>query len=155
MNCLRTFISILLVFVFLKTWSMTPEAPRFDNASGEVSASGYFKLTWQWDGEISGKAYHFELQQADNKNFDNAISLYTGPDFATFISGLKNGDYYYRISVSLEDSNFRSEWSEPLLVTIKHHPLQLAYGLFAMGAVVFLATVGIVVRGSRSASGKN
>jgi hypothetical protein len=68
--------------------------------------------------------------------------MYHGPDRASFISGLNNGTYYYR--VKSEDS----DWSKTLVVEVKHHSLRLAMILFAVGGVVFLLTVAVVVEGT-------
>jgi hypothetical protein len=40
-------------------------------------------------------------------------------------------------------------WSEPVTVTVAHHPLSRAVAFFTVGALVFLATLGLIVRGAR------
>jgi hypothetical protein len=48
------------------------------------------------------------------------------------------------------ENGTRSDWSEPTRVEVVHHPLGQAIGLFLLGGVVFLATVGLIVAGSRA-----
>ena len=128
--------------------------PVFENPAEERTESGYLKLSWEWPGE-AGSA-EFELQQSAGIDFSEPVILYRGPDYATFLSGLRNGTYYYRLRAhSKAEDGQVSEWTEPMKVEVKHHSLQLAFTLFGVGAVVFLLTVGIVVRGARMASAQN
>ena len=56
------------------------------------TSDGYVKL--EWDGGVD-KTYI--LQKATDSEFSDAITIYQGPDKATFISGLRDGIYYYRV----------------------------------------------------------
>ena len=105
-----------------------------------LSSEGYFQLSWQTQQEA-----RYELQQARNASFSDARTLYQGRDNASVISGLADGQYYYRLR-SLPDGS----WSEGVAVEVKHHPLSRAFGFFTLGAAMFLATVGVLIKGARS-----
>ena len=101
-------------------------------------SDGHIKLQWKAENNTT-----FELQQATTANFSNAATIYQGPDQASFISGLKDGDYFYRVRA------VGRTWSKPLLIKVEHQSLTLAFTLFGVGAVVFLLTVLVVVKGVR------
>ncbi len=71
------------------------------------------------------------------------ITLYEGRDTASTLTGLKNGDYIFRLRAE------QGEWSEPLTVVIEHHALWKAYAFFAAGFVLFLILCGLLLRSSR------
>jgi hypothetical protein len=146
MKAWSTCLLVLLTIFGLKAYD--PEPPQFENSPENLTESGYIKLSWEWmPGDGNSNSYEFELQQALDAQFLTSKPIYQGQDFASFLSGLKNGDYYYRVRVK-EDGPW-SEWSDPVMVEVKHHSLSLAFTLFGLGALVFLLTVGIVVQGNR------
>ncbi|PHN06316.1 hypothetical protein [Flavilitoribacter nigricans] len=139
---------LLVLFLTLGLKAIDPEPPQFENPPENFTESGYIKLSWEWiPGAESANGHEFELQQAPDAQFSSSTAIYQGQDFATFLSGLKNGDYYYRVRV--KEGGPWSAWSEPTLVRVQHHSLSLAFTLFGLGALVFLLTVGIVVQGNR------
>ena len=93
----------------------------------------------------------FDLQRATKKDFSGARTFYRGPDRATYISGLSDGTYYYRIR-EIRPDGLSSMWSPPVEVIVEHHSLNLAFTLFGIGAVVFVMTVFVVVRGETSSA---
>ncbi len=140
----------LLFFTGAKIAAQLP-APVFQNKPTELSESGYIKLSWELDGtNTSANNFIFELQRSAHQDFEQSAQTYRGPDYATFISGLPDGDYYYRARTIAIDGAQESDWSAPVLVQVKHHSLSLALLLCGIGAAVFLITVGIVVQGVRT-----
>ncbi len=115
-----------------------------------MTESGYVQLSWTWDGDLNSN-YSFELQQATSQSFENPELIYEGPDFATFLSGLDNGHYYFRIR-AVNGNQSKSSWSSPAVVEVEHHSLSLALSLFGLGALVFAITVGIVIQGNKNSS---
>jgi len=108
------------------------------NSDTKLSTAGYFQLSWQDPASQS-----FELQKSSDPDFHDAVTLYHGPDKATVISGLPNGNYFYRV---------RSEdglWSKAVEVTVKHHSLGKALGFFGLGAAMFVVMVVLLVKGAR------
>ncbi len=148
MNLRTTIASCLIVFCGYTSLAINLASPVFENAAVEQTNSGYIKLGWSLPADAVPLANaQFELQQADNKEFKNPKVIYLGEDFATFLSGLPDGDLYHRVrSVSENES---SDWSSTVVVKVRHHPLELALTLFGLGALVFAFTVGIVIQGVR------
>jgi hypothetical protein len=130
-------LSLILLFVSLLT-SVAQQRPAFRGQDNRTTHDGHVRL--QWRSVASDAVY--EVQQAATRDFERAITIYKGPDLATFISGLPNGVYYYRLR-----SN-GGIWSEPITVTVEHYSLQLAFTLAGLGAIVFLLTIALVVKGT-------
>lgn len=72
--------------------------------------------------------------------------MYRGADDARVLSGKSDGDWYYRARTAGSDSEF----GNVVKVTVQHHPLRRAFAFFALGAVVFFATLGVIVKGAHS-----
>lgn len=106
-----------------------------------LSTAGYFRLSWPGQ-EKDQRPY--ELQQATQSDFSDARTRYRGLDEATVISGLGDDIYYYR--VRYENS---SAWSDTVEVEVKHHSLSRAFGFFILGAIMFVATVIVLLKGAR------
>ena len=112
----------------------------FDTTYYKIS-EGHIRLDW-----TAKDAGVFELEQATDDSFSNAKTIYSGPDLASFISGLRDGMYHYRV----RDKG--GAWSDQLTVEVQHQSLKLAFTLFGIGGVVFLLTVLVVVQGARKSS---
>lgn len=138
-------------------WAAKLPVPEFINQSTETTESGYLKLSWRIAEvfEDQNIPIDFELQQSRDKAFKQATLIYHGPDYATFLSGLPNGDYYYRVRSSSQDETQYSKWSNSIWVQVRHHSLALALWLFGIGAIVFLLTVVIVIQGARTVAQNN
>ena len=118
----------------LATPSLTSDSTR--------PAAGYYQLSW--NGAAS-RAY--ELQESRQADFSVTSTLYQGPDRATVLTGRPDGDYYYRLRVL--DADGAGPWSDTLEVQVRHHPLARALLFFALGALVFLATLVAILAGNR------
>jgi hypothetical protein len=150
---MKKMLLVWMVFVFTNAIANELPSPVFENASEELTESGYAKLSWRWafpEGNKNG--CEFELQQSESEDFGEVKAIYKGPDYATFLSGLKNGQYYHRVRTISETEQAKSDWSAPVLIRVKHHSLRLAFTLFGVGAIVFFATVLLVVQGNRNAA---
>jgi hypothetical protein len=108
-------------------------------ATPTLSRDGVFQLTWADRGTVI-------LEEARRPDFSDARPIYTGNDNGTTLSGKSDGDYYYRVRGTLIDAIAEGE----MRVEVRHHPLSRALGFFALGAVVFIATVTLIVRGGRA-----
>ena len=89
----------------------------------------------------------FELQRTEHDDFSDAKKYYRGPDRATYISGLSDGNYYFRLR-EVNEARAVSGWSAPVTVVVEHHSLTLAFTLFGIGGFVFALTVLVVLRGA-------
>jgi len=114
--------------------------PALRPSTGAVSRDGHVKLVWQHKGSVPGNVY--ELQQAKNASFTDARTIYKGPDRASFVSGLENDTYYYRVRLN------GHSWSETVRIEVLHHSMRLTLTLVAIGAVVFLLTAWIIIKGA-------
>ena len=115
-----------------------PDAPTLASDTA-VAEAGSYRLHWS----AAGRAV--ELQEAPTAAFASPQPLYLGTDSATVISGRPNGSWHYRVRF-LDPPG---PWSVPVQVRVLHHSLTKAFGFFAVGAVVFLATVGLILAGGR------
>lgn len=102
------------------------------------STDGSFQLRWEADEAV-------RLVESRTEDFAASRTLYAGADTARVISGKVDGQWYYRLEA---DSGSRVV-GEPIVVTVRHHPLGRAFAFFTLGAVVFVATLGLIVFGSR------
>jgi hypothetical protein len=103
----------------------------------EVAAAGNFQLRWTADSAV-------RLEEATAPDFRTARAIYSGRDKARVMSGKADGDWYYRARPADSGGN----WSNTVKVTVRHHPLGRAIGFFAVGAVVFSATLLLIVCGN-------
>ena len=119
------------------------EAPELHTDSSRPSA-GYYRLSWDWR---EPEKLQFQLQESRNGDFSRAETVYQGPDRATLLSGRRDGDYYYRVRLQPQQGA-PGAWSEVVKVSVEHHSLARAFLYFGIGAVVFLATAGLIVAGT-------
>jgi hypothetical protein len=108
----------------------------------ETATAGYYQISWESDYK------EVELQEALDPNFSEATTTYTGSDRASLFSGKSNATYYYRIR-GINPSE-TSDWSEPVVVKVAHHPLNRAFFFLTLGFLIFIALVFVVLRGVRS-----
>jgi len=117
-------------------------APRID-ADTAIATAGYYVL------RRSAATTNVEVAEFASPGVGNPGIIYQGPDRATLISGQPDGTRIYRVREI--GAAGPSAWSEPVSVTVAHHPLSRALTFFGIGAVVFLATLTLIVRGARRA----
>jgi len=98
------------------------------------SNEGYYQLRWEAEEPV-------RLVEASSTDFTDARTLYTGTDTGRVVSGKPNGTWYYR----LESADGARILSSSATITVRHHSLVRAFSFFALGAVVFCATLGLIV----------
>ncbi|WP_040405905.1 hypothetical protein [Ectothiorhodospira sp. PHS-1] len=134
----------LSIILLMPTSVLAQGVPTLD-ATTQTARAGYYQLRWGLE-EADGAIYRLEESRATD--FQEARVLYEGADRATVISGRGDGTFHYRVQATLADDS-RSDWSPPLTVEVRHHALHQALTLFGVGAVVFLATIALIVTGRR------
>ena len=122
----------------------TAQDIQLSSSKSGISHDGHIKL--QWESSRSDTPAVFEVQQATDEDFRDATVIYQGPDLGTFISGLKNGTYYFRVRAEDRD------WSNVLRLEVAHHSLTLTFVLLGLGGIVFLCTAGMVIYGARKSA---
>lgn len=128
-------VALLLQF-FATAQAAADDTLRLESDTA-VASAGYFQLLWETEGTVN-------LRESATADFNESRLLYTGTDRARLMSGKPDGDYYYRV----ESDTAPDIRSEVLKVEVRHHPVARALQFFAVGAVVFLATLGLIVFGS-------
>lgn len=131
---LKYYLLIAVFFVFFVRCARS-DIPVLEVVEGTQTQQGIVKLAWKGaDRQV------YELQEASSDSFQQPKIRYSGPDQGTFLSGLNDGTYYYRLR------NQNGDYSNVVTLEIKHHPIQLAISLLLLGALVFVVTTALVVR---------
>lgn len=129
-------------FLFLLPFLSFSDPPTLKLSSGSQPSQGIIKL--EWTSSPNAGSSTFELQQSLNSDFNSSKLIYEGIDKGSFLSGLHDGEYFFRVREQ------GGSWSMPVAVEVEHHPLQLALVLMLIGAIVFISTVILVIKGSKS-----
>lgn len=136
--------SVIISSVLLLTAHFAMAAPQL-SSDAEISSAGYYQLSWESDADGE-----YELQESHDSDFSKSRILYQGPDTASLISGRADGTYYYRTRLVNDDSQMENAWSNVVQVEVNHHSLSRAFVFFAVGAVVFIATLVVVLLGTKN-----
>ncbi len=148
-SALRTLFSgVVLLGCFYVSFGKTAPKVRFEEDS-LFTQSGHVKLVWEVDEADEEVLWEFEVQSDSTADFTAPRKLYRGPDGATFISGLPDGEYFYRIRVVGPEVDAPGAWGQAY-VSVTHHSLSLALTIAGIGSIVFLLTVIVVLRGVRN-----
>lgn len=129
---------LLLSMVLAPALSVQAAALVLESDS-ELASAGFYTLSWP---QAAGA--EVELEQAGVADFTDARVIYRGRDLGRVISGQVDGRYHYRLRRVAG-----GDWSTPVTVRVRHHPLSRALAFFGLGALVFLATLVLIVRGGR------
>lgn len=154
MNCIQT-IFYFLFFLF-STFPCLSEAklPQiYIQASQNLSETGYFTLNWEIKNkpQEENKSALFELQSSQSQDFSNATILYQGTQKHRFISGLLDGNYFYRIKATFPQNDHEHFiLSEIQKIEVKHHSLDFALYLLMIGAIIFSLIVFMIWHGNRN-----
>jgi hypothetical protein len=120
--------------------------PMNISSDHEIATAGYFQLSW---GVVSNRAAavtvnDYIVQKSTTPGFQDATVLYEGSETASLISGMKNGEYFFRVR-----RKDQAEWSKPVRVQVIHHSIGTAMQFFLAGLLVFLVTLVVIVKGAR------
>jgi hypothetical protein len=118
------------------------EAPEL-SVNPMQSSDGKATISWSQPDGAS-----IEIQKSRDKAFAVQTNLYRGQDNATVVTGLSNGEYHYRGRLVYPDGQ-SSSWSDPVRLSVEHHSLTRALSFFALGALVFIATLLLIFVGAR------
>jgi hypothetical protein len=121
--------------------------PSFEGDAEELSRAGHLGLAWKDEDVLS----EYELQRAPTERFEQATTIYRGGDRGTFISGLRDGRYHFRVRGRAGADAPWSPWSDPKALVVRHWSIGRALGLMALGGLVFALTVAMIVVGGRRA----
>lgn len=111
-------------------------------ASTELSTEGYLVLSW----DAAPAPASLILEQSQRADFSNSARRELGEARATTLTGLADGDYYFRLVGA------SGPLSEPVHVQVAHHSLTRAASFFFLGACLFGLLIVVIVSGNREAS---
>ena len=113
---------------------------RFVGEVAPTNAEGHLTLRWEADGTPT----EYQVEHAATSGFASPEVWYEGPATQTFISGLEEGDHFYRVRARGSESAAWGPWGESVGLTVEHQDMRLAWSLFGVGAVLFGSIVGFV-----------
>ncbi|AGA31923.1 hypothetical protein TVNIR_0212 [Thioalkalivibrio nitratireducens DSM 14787] len=137
---------LLLALAAMPTVGAAGGAAPEIGSSAELARAGYYQLRWVLD---EAEVARYRVEEDTDPAFSEPVALYEGADRATVVSGRSDGIFHYRARATLADGS-ESAWSETLTVEVAHHPRAQAFGIFTVGGLVFLATAGLIVAGTRA-----
>lgn len=140
----RLALALLLFSGAVSAGEAYPPASPTLTGDVEVATAGFYRLSWHPATPAVEAVY--ELQASATPAFDHPRTVYTGPDLATTLTGQPDGIVYYRVRAL--PAQGRDTWSEAVSIEVRHHPRARALLFFALGALVFLATLALILRGA-------
>jgi hypothetical protein len=137
-----------LLLVLTASVAAAKAPPRFEGDAEEFSEAGYVTLRWTVPEDAVADEdvvrYQVALEAAPARI--PAETIYEGTANASFLSGLVDGEYRFRVRARDGDAADWSSWSPPKVVVVRHHSKALALRLCALGGALFLVTAGFVMR---------
>lgn len=107
---------------------------------------GHQKFIWKAE-PTPEKALSYHFQRSKTGDFSDAFTLYQGPDLGTYVSGLAEREYRFRVRAEDSEGNPLSAWSKPIVVEVKYVSSQRVIIMLASGFVVFIATCLLIIVG--------
>ncbi len=136
---MRPLIAIVFPFVLLVSTPVLPAA-NFTQPDEPTAVSDDGTIELEWAGS-QGRGV-FIVERASTPDFENNILVYEGPDTATFVSGLAEGEYYFRVREHGEQ-----ETSSALVVQVQFVSLKLVMWLLGAGLLCLVLLLFFLLRG--------
>lgn len=111
------------------------------------SSSGVVALEWMLVNPEEADGIEFELEKSDSPDFSDPTLLYRGPDRSTILTGVRAGEYFYRVRTA--DGG---PWSRPIRAEVEYIRRGRLFALLGIGLVVVGLTVVAIVGGHFKAS---
>lgn len=127
----------LLLSALLITAGPAAATPTL-HVDNRTPKAGYFQLSWS----PAATGTRYQLEQSTSPDFSKTLDWQIDDRHRFSMSGLPNGNYWYRLRV---DGDPPGQWSEPVEVHVQHQSLARAFSFFGAGFVVFVTLVGVVV----------
>lgn len=108
-----------------------------------LTSEGYFVLSWVSSPETQGPII---LSESTDPGFSPARDYEIPANGQKTITGLENGRYYFRAGTP-------DDWSEQVVIEVRHHSLARAAFFFFTGLALFLILVFTIVLGNRIQKG--
>lgn len=101
----------------------------------DIATAGYFQLLWEADTNEPVR-----LETDTSADFSEPKTIYVGSARSRTVTGLEDGDYFYRIVVSEQLA------SSIIKVRVQHHSLQQALAFFGLGATMFAILLFVLIK---------
>lgn len=151
MSCRRHIPWFVVLFsLLLAAPAVFAELPKVAFTVDDVHETKKGAVSLEWAGEEEGLVY--QLQSGRSEDFDDPLRRYEGRDTASFLSGLEDGRYFFRVRARRADASTWGPWASPVRVDSNHHAMDLALTLCVVGAFLFLCIAVFIVINSRSLS---
>lgn len=139
-------LAIMPSFLAAQTSFIEPEGDVYVTDDGTVA------LAWEpGTPETEGGDLVYEVRRSASPDFTDPVFVYEGQDTASFVSGLPEGNYYFKIRARSIDGEF-PPWGEAyLLVTVDYIEPGIVILLMSAGLVTFIAVIASIVMGHRAA----
>ncbi len=113
------------------------------------SEEGKVLLEWEDAGGI------YRLEHAREAAFTAPLIRYAGPDRASLVTGLVEGEHHFRVGRLPDAAATELIWSNPVRVDVEYVDARLVVALMSVGCLLFFATVGAVLIGHRRHAATN
>lgn len=146
--CFILLFALLPLSAMAQTEPLAP--PALEGGNPLMVEEGYFHL--RWNDPLPEAKNFFDLEEARSEEFQESHPVYSGAETSLFVSGLRDGDYFYRVRSRFQDQS--SPWSQVQHIKVRHHSLTRAWWLFAAGAFAFGLILAVIFWGSRDRKGE-
>ena len=120
-------------------WALgSPQFSNHEQLSNTVSSDGVVTLKWKSESSVI-------LEHSRSGEFSKSWVRYQGEDQSSVLSGLAEGNHFFRFKHTGE----KSEWSDILPVRVEFVDLTLMYVLLSVGGLVSILTVSAIIYGAR------
>jgi len=112
-----------------------------------ANSTGHLELVWDETGGAATTPLSYELQRSRDSAFTAPVTLYEGRDRRTFISGLAEGSYFFRVRTVVSEIE-HGQWSDPVGIQVEYVDRWKVYALMCVGLFCLMATVYMIVCGT-------
>jgi hypothetical protein len=144
---LVSIVAFSLVPATTERTASVPAPPRFVDGVAVSADEGHVVLSWtpaEGDDPAASRLI-FELEQSADPAFGNHRLRHRGAERSFFVTGLPEGQVYFRVrAVSGETAG---RWSETIAVDVVYPGRLEVLALVSVGCLVFLATVTAILVG--------
>lgn len=113
----------------------------FEKTRIENVREGYQTIRW----EPLERATRYDVVDVDGLQF------YSGDQNEAFLSGLPDGEHAFTVHAFGNDGTLIGSSRTPVVIEVQHWPIEQAWALLALGAVVFVVMIGMIVVGATQA----
>lgn len=115
---------------------------------------GHVVISWALPGEADGGTPpDFVLEQASTPEFSDAVVRYEGRDLASFLSGLPEGRFHFRVRAV--DGGNAGPWSVPLVLDVDYPKSGMVLVLMTVGTVCLAVLITAILVGARRTSARS